>query len=270
MSDPILSFLGLEPSSDVRLWRLPMSSSVTTPFGFLYGGAAMAAATAALEAATERPLIWLTIQFADTARSGEVVEVTVETPKAGRSVTQARATGRVGEREIFCALAALGERRPDRLTGRWLEMPDVRPPDDADPSAGPPFPVEGTFLQSFERRLVSGMAFGQGERAADGRVAMWMRVRDQDPTHPAMLGWLADCIPMAFSAVTGEMQFGTSLDNTLRLCARRPSEWILVDVRAVASAGGHGYGDVHLWTTDGHLLGTGSQTTLLRPPRPPG
>jgi acyl-CoA thioesterase len=37
-----------------------------------------------------------------------------------------------------------------------------------------------------------------------------------------------------------------------------------LDIRVQAVADGHGHGLVHLWAEDGTLLGTASQTTVVR------
>ncbi len=50
-------------------------------------------------------------------------------PPQGKSITQARAIGHVGDREILTVNAALGHRDPP-ATGMWATMPDVPPPDE--------------------------------------------------------------------------------------------------------------------------------------------
>ena len=57
---------------------------------------------------------------------------------------------------------------------------------------------------------------------------------------------------------------GNSLDNTLRVAHRVPTDWILADIRVHAIADGFGHGLVHLWSEDGTLLGTASQSTIVR------
>ena len=43
-----------------------------------------------------------------------------------------------------------------------------------------------------------------------------------------------------------------------------PTEWVLLDIRVQAVANGFGHGLVHLWATDGTLLGTASQSAIVR------
>jgi acyl-CoA thioesterase len=43
-----------------------------------------------------------------------------------------------------------------------------------------------------------------------------------------------------------------------------PTEWVLLDIRIHAVAHGFGHGVVHLWSEDGTLLATASQSTIVR------
>src|SRR5207244_1998641 len=83
----------LELTEDPLLWRLPVTPRVCARRGFLFGGCGLAAAIAALEAATGRPAIWATAQYLAHARPPAVLEVAVTVAASGRQVTQARATG---------------------------------------------------------------------------------------------------------------------------------------------------------------------------------
>ena len=62
----------------------------------------------------------------------------------------------------------------------------------------------------------------------------------------------------------GRRAGGNSLDNTLRVARRVPTDWVLADVRVHAVADGFGHGLVHLWAEDGTLLGTASQSAIVR------
>ena len=44
-----------------------MTPQLCTPFGFLYGGSGLAACAVAAEAATGRPLVWITTQYVANA-----------------------------------------------------------------------------------------------------------------------------------------------------------------------------------------------------------
>src|SRR3546814_13773354 len=75
--------------------------------------------------------------------SSDLVTIAVE----GRQITQARAVGHVGNREILTVNAALGE-RPMDTEGQWAERPDVPSPEDSGPRM-PRYP--GTESRSEER-----------------------------------------------------------------------------------------------------------------------
>jgi acyl-CoA thioesterase len=86
----------------------------------------------------------------------------------------------------------------------------------------------------------------------------------------AALAIVGDYVPFGIGQALGQRAGGQSLDNTLRVASRVPTEWILADVRVHAVADGFGHGLVHLWAEDGTLLGTASQSTIVRGWREPG
>ena len=75
---------------------------------------------------------------------------------------------------------------------------------------------------------------------------------------------IGDFVPFGIGQALGVRAGGNSLDNTLRVAHRVPTEWVLADVRVHAIADGFGHGLVHLWAEDGTLLGTASQSTIVR------
>jgi acyl-CoA thioesterase len=56
---------------------------------------------------------------------------------------------------------------------------------------------------------------------------------------------------------------GRSLDNTLRMVQLKPTEWVLCDIRIHALVGGYGQGTAFLWSEDGELLATASQSIAV-------
>lgn len=268
LHDPAVDheFLGSARTGE-GTWELEMTRGLVTPADRLYGGAGLAVAVAALESATQRPLRWITCQFSSTAVVGETLSVQVEVDAQGRSVTQAGAVVRAGDRTVLRVIAALGEERPDLPSGSWVTMPDVPAPEDCEP-ARMPVDTSGTFFDRLERRHAAGPRIGQhvtGEAHPPGfAVCEWSRVVGNQATSPAMLAWQADMIPSAVGAGLGEALGGTSLDNTLRIVDARAADWILLDMRPTATAAGYAYGIAHLWTPDGVLLGTASQSMVVR------
>ena len=78
-------------------------------------------------------------------------------------------------------------------------------------------------------------------------------------------GWLGQyLVPFGISQALGERAGGNSLDNTIRVARRVPTEWLLLDVRIHAVAHGFGHGLVHMWAEDGSLLATASQSAIVR------
>jgi acyl-CoA thioesterase len=57
---------------------------------------------------------------------------------------------------------------------------------------------------------------------------------------------------------------GRSLDNTLRMVQLKPTEWVLCAIRIHALVGGYAQGTAFLWSEDGDLLATASQSIAVR------
>src|SRR5271170_4533322 len=96
-----LHFLGLEATDDPLRWRLPVTPAVSTPGRFLYGGCALAAGLVALESASQRPTVWATAQYLTFAPTGSTLDWEVILAATGRHITQGRAVGKLGDREIL-------------------------------------------------------------------------------------------------------------------------------------------------------------------------
>jgi acyl-CoA thioesterase len=261
-TDPDLRFLGLQLHGGGRS-SFELTKQLARMDGRLYGGAAVAISVAAAEAETGRPARWITVQFVGMSTLGEDIECETEVLAAGRRVSQVRVTGRVGERVVFCALGATGEAKPDGFGGQFETMPEAPPPEES-----PPFDFLARFAKrasndGFARVAEFRWAFlpePPGARA--GRVGLWARVVDHLAT-PALLGFVADFVPMAVARAGGRVGAGTSLDNTIRFGPRVTPEWVMVDLDPHLATDGYGHGTVHLWAPDGTLLATGSQTASM-------
>jgi len=259
------SFLGLQATERPDRWRLELEPRHLNPGSTLYGGTGIAAAACTMEAVTGQPLLWTTTRFLDTAQLGEVLEVEVRVDAAGSRTSQVGVQGRRGDDVVFDAIGACGVGHDEGTTDQWLVMPDAAPPEECEPVPSL-VELEGTFLDTLDRRVAFGRFPGPGGAPGEARIGLWTRVKDTDSTTSAMLAWLADCMPLGVAAAMGRIPFGTSLDNTLRLGARTNSEWLLADIRPKTASRGYAYGDVDLWAQDGTLLATGSQTAIIKPP----
>ena len=98
-----------------------------------------------------------------------------------------------------------------------------------------------------------------------------------DPTQPcgreypgtsqfsaATLAIVGDYVSGQVSQPIGRRAMGRSLDNTLRMVQIRPTEWVLCDIRIHALVGGYTQGTAFLWSQDGRLLATASQSIAVR------
>lgn len=271
--------LGLEPDpGDPGRLSFVVVPHLCRSDGRLYGGAALAASLAAAEVATGRPALWSTTQLVAVADHGDRVHVDVEVAAAGRAVHQVQVRGRVGGRLVFSAVGATATPGDAGLRGTGPHMPRVPPPDDCERWRGPggvtagdgspagvaARPEVGHHLVT-EHRDAPLLDAGD---ARPGRMALWARLTgdvapDPPVTTPAMLGFVADLVPLAVCRAAGVVGVGTSLDNSLRVGEPVDTEWVLIDLEGQAAVGGLGHGQVHLWSPDGRLLGTGSQSARL-------
>jgi acyl-CoA thioesterase-2 len=265
------TFLGIEPTDDPRRWLLPLRKEIMTARDFLYGGAGLAAGIAALEATTGRPLVWATAQYFSFARMPGTLDITLDIVVTGTSTTQARCSIAQGGDEILDMLATLG-RRPAPATGTWVERPAVRPIAETRPQVVAQ--AVGSVHEALDMRLVHGVSRRQLLRGrpvtnTGGRAAFWLRIpggaRVPDAADLALVG---DTVPAAFASATGQPISGNSLDNTIRVGTLVWTEWVLVDVQVHALVDGYGHGIAHLWAEDGTLLGTASQSAVVRTPPP--
>jgi acyl-CoA thioesterase len=257
-------WLGLEPTHNPMRWTLPVTPGISTGHQFLFGGCGLGAAIAALEGSAGRPVVWATAQYLSYANPPSIMDIDVTIAVEGRQVTQARAVGHVGDREILTVNAALGE-RPMDSEGQWAEKPQVPAPDECGPRL-PRIPGADSIMDRIDTRLASALDFTQlpGPGMPGGRSALWARIPEVLDMSAATLAILGDYVPFGIGQALGAMAGGNSLDNTLRVGRLVPTEWVLLDIRVHAVRNGFGHGDVHLWADDGTLLATASQSTIVR------
>jgi acyl-CoA thioesterase-2 len=258
------AWLGLEPTHNPMRWMLPITPGISTGHQFLFGGCGLGAAIAALEGSSGRPVVWATAQYLSYANPPSIMDIDVTIAVAGRQVTQARAVGHVGDREILTVNAALGQ-RPLEVGGQWAEMPSVPPPDDC-PKRMSRIPGNDSIMERLDVRLADAMSFEElpGPPQPGGRSALWARIPEVLDMSAATLAILGDYVPFGIGQALGAQAGGNSLDNTLRVARLVPTEWVLLDIRIDAIVNGFGHGVVHLWADDGTLLASASQSTIVR------
>jgi acyl-CoA thioesterase len=170
---------------------------------------------------------------------------------------------RAADREILTVVGALGH-RPNPLAGQWATRPDVPAPDDCVPR-----PLmnrhQGTIMDRLETRLADARPYWELTGiAGSGNASLWVRLPDLMDASAATLAIIGDFVPFGIGQALGQRAGGNSLDNTLRVARNVRTDWILADVRVHAVADGFGHGLVHLWAENGTLLGTASQSTIVR------
>ena len=261
MSHLDVEFLGIRlPEGDGHA-VMPVTEALCTPFGFLYGDSGIAACAVAAEAATGRPLVWITTQYVRNAKPGDVVELAVDVVVHARATSQTHVHGTVDGRTVLHATTAHTDRADDGARS-WGTMPVVSPPEAGEPFVLPwEHTTTGSFVDRMERYLVPEMA----ELVPQGRAAMWVRVPGWPVGSPASQGFVADIIPMALGMAIGQGPGGTSLDNTVRIVIADPTDdWILLDIEAEGMNRSIGCGRVRLWRRDGTLIGVGTQSAIVR------
>lgn len=258
------AFLGLEQSHNPFRWTLPVERHVCASAGFLFGGCGLGAAIAAVEGTSGRSTVWATGQYLSYATPGEVLDIDVTVAVEGHQITQARAVGHVGNREVLTVNAALGD-RPGMPSGQFETMPDVgRPadyPDRVHNRSG-----EGWLNDQLEERLVKGTEPDDRDGTlSDGQTIMWARIPEViEGIDAAALAVLGDFVPMGVGTALGIRGGGNSLDNTLRVVRLVPTEWVLLDIRVHGVDNGFGHGLVHMFAEDGTLMATASQSCIVR------
>jgi acyl-CoA thioesterase len=260
-------FLGMEPVGDELHWQLTVVPELTTPGHFLFGGCGLGAALVALEAACGRPTVWSTAQYLSYAPTGSELELAVTLAAVGGRVTQGRVVGQVEGNEILTVNAAAGTAAPLEAEGVWATMPDVPPPDACPPRRLPDFNSVSIF-DRIDVRLARGRPY-EDINAADARPGdpdsvLWARVPGHLEPSAATLAIIGDYVSGGVSQPVGRPVMSRSLDNTLRVVSLEPTEWILCDIRILALVGGFGQGIAYLWSEQGTLLATASQSMRVR------
>ena len=258
------TFLGLHPTHNRFRWSMSVAPRISNFGGNLFGGAGLAAAIVALEAVTDRPVVWASAQYLSYALTGSIVDLDVKLAIQGHNTTQARVTAHVADAEVLTVNAALGT-RPTRGEGTFAQRPIVPPPQDG-PARSLRMPAGGTINAHIEMRIADGRDWPEldGTPRADGRSAMWARVTGMTEVSAASLAILGDWVPFALGQALGRPAGGNSLDNTIRIIQPVATDWVLLDLRVQAVRNGFGHGLVHQWAQDGTLMATASQSVILR------
>lgn len=250
-------------------WHLEVAPGLSTPGRFLFGGCGLAAGIVAMESASGRPTIWASAQYLSFAPTGSTLRLDVALPASGRRTTQARASGMVGDHEILTVNAALGARDQTNW-GAWVEPPQVDRPENCPERGAVSGALGETIFDNVDIRQALGRSFQDmmvgPATAGPATSAIWARVPGHLGPEAAALAVFGDLVAGGVSQVVGRPTHGTSLDNTLRIVQLVETEWVLCDIHIEAMAGGYAQGHSYLWSEDGQLLATASQSMSVRPP----
>ncbi|HWE99434.1 MAG TPA: acyl-CoA thioesterase, partial [Caulobacteraceae bacterium] len=204
-------------------------------------------------------------QYLSYARPPSVVDLDVWIAAQGRNTTQARVNAHVGDKEILTVNAALGA-RAEGVSGQWVQAPDVPPPEQCEETERWRSDVEDLHSH-IEVRVAHGRHGRGGEpgqASPDGRSVVWIRPRSGAAVDAAMLAIMADHVPSAVGAALGRNAGGNSLDNTIRFLDLVPTDWVLCDTTIAGMARGSAHGAMRLFSRDGRLLATASQSMIVR------
>lgn len=264
MSRTTAEFLHLAHPVGTHRWELPITGHISGHRGSLFGGAGLAAGIVALEQASGRQVVWATGQYLALVQQPVTLDLEVVLPAVGRGTTQGRAIGHLGEKEVITVFGAMGD-RPEPARGCWVHCPDAPPPEACREIRR--HPGQETMHAHLDLRLARGMFgfSGMGEATNDGRSLLWARAR-WGPNDAGALAIIADYMPSALGNALGRPAGCTSLDNTIRFADRIETDWVLCDNRMEFVGNGFGYGHVHMWSRDGTLLATASQSVIVRLP----
>lgn len=208
------------------------------------------------------------------ARAGTVkaeVEVEVSPLHVGRTMASGYVTlsQQEGKRKLCGALVHLDVEEPDLLRAA-AAAPDVPRPQDV--------PQVDSGTVGAEIRIVEGVDVDSPAPNGPAELDVWVRWDDPGSddlaVHQALAAWFTDpwLIPAAMRPQDGvglamahdELSTGV-LTHTLTFHAPfRVDAWMLVHQYGVHAGGGRGYGEGRVFTEDGLLVASFSQTNMVR------
>ena len=258
-----LAFFGLERVG-YRRWRMPVVRGLISGTGALFGGAGLGAAIEVAEQEAHRPVVWATAQYLSYAPEGHELELDVDEVVRGRQTSQIRVIARERRARRSSPLSVRSATGRCRSTDSGRGCRQCPRPDDC-----PPRPMmdrhEGTITSRMEMRLAAARGFTElPGTPGNGTSSLWVRFPGLSELNASGLAIVGDFVPFGISQALGVRAGGNSLDNTLRVAQLEDCDWILADIRVHAVQHGFAHGLVHLWTQEGVLLGTASQSTMVR------
>src|SRR5688500_1706819 len=195
-----VELFGLEVADDGQSGRFVLDSGLVRHDGALYGGTGLAVSIAAMEAATERDVLWCSTQFVSQPFKGDAVTWEVERLAVGKRAAQLLVRATANGETAFVAIGSTGVAKVDGLTGQYVPMPAVATPDQS-PARMRAIPVElgeDSWAKHIEMRDAE-------LRAPGPTVALWARRKDGGPVTPAVLAFIADFVPLGVARAARKM-----------------------------------------------------------------
>jgi acyl-CoA thioesterase len=255
-----VDLFGLAVAGDGQSGDFVLDSGLVRHDGALYGGTGLAVSIAAMEAATERHVLWCSTQFVSQPFRGDTITWEVERLAVGKRAAQLLVRASANDETAFVAIGSTGIAAADGLTGQYVPVPAVTTPEGS-PARMRAMPVdlgEDSWAKHIEMR--DAELLGPGPT-----VALWARRRDGGPVTPAVLAFIADFVPLGVARAAGKMGAGASLDNSMRFRGGvADTEWVLIELLGELAYGGFGHGSLRAWSEDGVLLATGSQSASMK------
>jgi acyl-CoA thioesterase len=264
---PLTQLFDLKATHNPHRYYLPVAMNLCAGIPerrFLFGGVGLAAAISAMERTCDRPVIWATAHYLAFARPGSVVDLDVWVPVEGNSISQASVVEHIDDQKIITVNAALGDREDD-YTDQWLTIPDVPAPMDC-PDVHNPRAGADALQGRFEVRLAGGRYPGSSlaDGRGDGKLRVWIRSTEGLVADRLLLAVMADYVSEGIGNALGFPAGGNSLDNTIRYGRVEPVEWVLCDTRIESVHRGIVHGAMRLFSPDGTLMASASQSLILR------
>ncbi len=163
----------------------------------------------------------------------------------------ARITDAADGRLLMRVLLASGGRQIG-IDQDWGQPPDVPEPDEWQRRS-----VPADAVTSFSTD--ADIRFGP-YRAGDRRILCWARLAGTLASTRQGLIALADTLATGMHLSLGLRWRGASLDNNVRIAGDAESEWVLLEMETGGFHNAVGQGSVRIFSPDGVLLATGSQS----------
>jgi len=234
-----------------------------------FGGLVIGALIRAIEQRTADParkVRSVTAELPGPAEHG-TVDITVETLRAGKNISTARAALWQGGEVRAHAVAILGPSRASAQSIAWndLQRPELPPWSEIAPAsipAGTGFWPE--FAQHFEYRVVQGLPMSGGIARALG----WIRSRDPGaPRDAAYIAAMIDAwFPVAFIRLSEMRPMATiafTLDIVSGMDGLDPAAPLIYRATAPVCAEGFCLETRELWAEDGRLVAINQQTFAI-------